>query len=1504
MNQQKDIFKNLTPTQRELLMLRMNKANKNSVKKHKIEKKSKEGIPAPLSFAQIRLWFLEQLDSGNPTYNMPAAIKLTGSINIKALEKALNEIIRRHQILRTTFGFIDETPMQTIAPHEYLPFNIDDLTEVVNDTEKETKFTDLIKAEAVKPFDLSKSPLLRVKIIKLKSDQHIVLLTIHHIVSDGWSMGILINEFTVLYDAFSKNNPSPLPELVIQYADFSIWQRETLQGGKLEEEITFWKENLAGSPRISSFPTDFQRPPIQSFRGSAVPISFEQELSNKVKLFAQEQKLTNFMVLAAVLKFLMSAFSGQSDIVLGTPIAGRKFDETESLIGLFLNNLVLRTQIGENESFQDLLVKVKDTCLNAYSHQDLPFEKLVEELSPQRTMSHAPLFQVMFSLQADLNSDKPNTSKGELQIEGLATETGTSKFDVTFQILETTEQFAGVVEYSSDLYSLETIEQIIKHFINLTETLLEFPNRKLRDLELLSKTEHDEIVYGLNQTAIDFQADTFIDELIKKQSDKTPDSIAIVFGNQSYTFDQLEKISNQIARYLSKKGVSSENLIGIHLHRSAKLIPLMLGVLKTGGGYVPLDPAYPLERLKHMVEDSGMKIVVTDNGIGLTGIEEIDIEEKWEEIEKETPNELENTKSAFRRSDQTAYMIYTSGSTGKPKGVVISHRNVVNFFKAMDEKLGFDQSEVWLAVTSISFDISVLELFWTLTHGAKVVIQKSRKAVNESAEIKTVFTDKTMEFSLFYFANDEITDTKNSYQLLLEGAKYADQNGFKAVWTPERHFHSFGAIYPSPAITNAALSTITQNIELRAGSVVLPLHNVVRVAEEWAVIDLLSHGRAGISFASGWHSDDFIFAPEKYENSGSLLYEDLDKFKSLWKGEKLKFKNGKGTEIEIQTFPRPLNEEIPIWITSSGNPETFRLAGEKGYKLLTHFLVQNNSELEEKIKIYRNAWKHNSGKSGEGHVTLMIHTFISDNQDFVAETVREPFKNYLRGSLGLMKNLFRGIEKNGEKLDFSLDDIDALLEFSFNRYYRKASLMGTVEDSLRVISTLKSIGVDEVACLIDFGIEHKVVLENLKFIKQVMELTNKKREAKGTQTIIIEPEETVASQIKNYQITHLQCTPSLIRMLSFDENFRHDLPFLKKLLLGGEAISPNLINQLKNITDAKIYNMYGPTETTIWSTTEQLDTDNKRISIGQPIANTEVYILNKYLLPVPYGLPGEIYIGGEGVARGYQNRPDLTASKFIPNPFKGSGTRLYQTGDQAIFRPNGKIEFLGRQDNQVKIRGFRIELGEIESVLENLDGINRAIVTADTESDENIRLIAYLVGQNIPEPASLRELIREKLPEFMIPAIFIKLAEFPLTPNGKIDRKNLPQPGETDIRSKVYIAPENITEEMLAKLWSELLRVEKVGTTDNFFDLGGHSLLATLLLSRIQKTFSVELPLRIIFEKPTVADQADLIIKSQVQNLGEDSFAQLSEEIADLSEEEIMLLLNEEKSVLEGEINQ
>ncbi|HEX8853380.1 MAG TPA: MupA/Atu3671 family FMN-dependent luciferase-like monooxygenase, partial [Pyrinomonadaceae bacterium] len=686
----------------------------------------------------------------------------------------------------------------------------------------------------------------------------------------------------------------------------------------------------------------------------------------------------------------------------------------------------------------------------------------------------------------------------------------------------------------------------------------------------------------------------------------------------------------------------------------------------------------------------------------------------WQRVAQESAENLANVTLP----DNTAYVIYTSGSTGRPKGTMICHRNLNNFLAAMNERLGSDAPGVWLAVTNTSFDISILELLWTLTRGFKVVIHAEQDGTGYAPASEGASADKPMDFSLFYFASDEGSEAEDKYRLLLEGAKFADGHGFAAVWTPERHFHAFGGLYPNPSVTSAAIAAVTERIGIRAGSVVLPLHNPIRVAEEWAVVDNISRGRVAIAFASGWHSNDFVFAPENYATRKEVMSYGIESVRKLWRGDCVTVAGGAGNELQVRIFPRPLQPELPVWLTAAGSAETFRMAGEIGANVLTHLLGQSFEEVAEKIAIYREAWRR-AGHEGEGHVTLMLHTFVGRDAETVREKVYEPFCNYLRSSVGLWRSLAQSMGQDVESADFAESDMEELLARAFDRYFETSGLFGTPANCLRIIERLKTIGVGEVACLIDFGIDFTSVMNGLRQLNLVRE---------RSQRVGAERDYSLPALIKRHNVTHLQCTPSLARMLLLDPQAKDALQSLAVLLVGGEAFPVALAEELAGVFAGKLLNMYGPTETTIWSTTYEVRGTEQQIPIGRPVANTQIYILDRRLQPQPLGVPGELYIGGDGLARGYLNHPELTAEKFIPDPFGGrAGARLYHTGDMARYLPDGNIEFLGRVDQQVKIRGYRIELGEIESVLTEHEAVEEAVLVAREDASGDARLVAYLV---------------------------------------------------------------------------------------------------------------------------------------------------------------------------------
>jgi natural product biosynthesis luciferase-like monooxygenase protein len=706
-----------------------------------------------------------------------------------------------------------------------------------------------------------------------------------------------------------------------------------------------------------------------------------------------------------------------------------------------------------------------------------------------------------------------------------------------------------------------------------------------------------------------------------------------------------------------------------------------------------------------------------------------------------------------------------------------------------------------------------------------------------------------MDYSLFYFASDEAESDGDKYRLLIEGAKYGDAHGFKAIWTPERHFHAFGGLYPNPAVTGAAVATITAKLEIRAGSCVLPLHDPVRVAEEWSLVDNLSHGRTGVAFATGWQPNDFVLLPENYENRRELLFEQVETVRHLWRGGTLTRVGGDGKEFTFTTLPRPVQSELPIWITSGGyNPKTFEDAAKAGANLLTHLLGQEIDDLRRNIKAYRNAWKA-AGHPGEGTVSLMLHTFVGDDEARIKEVVRGPFTSYLRGSIGLFKPF---AERMG--LDFSQltpEDMDALAERAFERYYETNGLFGTPESCVALVDELKGVGVDEIACLIDFGIPTEDVLASLPFLNQLRVATAPRDDAPGVSQV----GESIPQLIRRHGATHLQCTPSMASMLLSDTEEADAYAGLRHWMVGGEALSEHLAESLSaKLGDGRVTNMYGPTETTIWSTTQEVDAGGP-VYIGRPIANTSVYILDRDRRPVPIGVPGDLYIAGDGVARGYLDREELTAERFPLDPFASEpGARMYCTGDMARYRHDGVLEFLGRNDFQVKLRGYRIELGEIESAIRDFGGVSEAVVVLREDTPGDKRLVAYLVSDADASlhGDALRDHLRAVLADYMVPAAFVELESMPLTPNKKIDRRALPMPQLAPSEPRANEAqPESEVEKVLADIWCEVLKLPSVGVDSNFFDLGGHSLLVVHVLNQLRSR-DYKLQMTDLFRFPTI----------------------------------------------------
>jgi amino acid adenylation domain-containing protein len=1101
----------------------------------------------PASFAQQRLWFIEQLLPGDSLYVIPIVLRLTGVLQRSLLHRSIQAIVQRHESLRTTFEVVEGQLVQVvvsqgsegaIAPELQMPLRLTDLQTLSANSREEAAMAQIWE-EVQQPFHLHQGPLFRVRLWQLQETEHLLLLALHHIIFDEWSSGVLIRELGELYTAFVEDKPPVLPELAIQYADFSHWQRQWLQGDVINAQLHYWKQQLKDVP-ILNLPGAVSRSAVQPLgqnQGASQLLELPQWLLDALEELSQQLGVTLFMTLLAAFQTLLHRYSGQTDIAIGSPIANRHRSELEGLIGFLVNSLVLRTDLAGDPTFHELLERVRDVTLAAYDHQDLPFEKLVEELQPIRSLGQNPLFQVVFALQ--------NTPMEQLVLPGLVLspvelETKTARFDLELYVWKCGDNFRslwgkgwqqsdglrGVIVYNTDLFDSATIASLRHHFQTLLEGIVANPEAPLSALPLLTDTEQQELLQRWHNSQSSYPANICIHELFEVQVKRRPNAIALQFGDQQFTYRALNQGSNQLARYLQRLGVSTGTCVGMCFESSVEAIASMLAILKVGGAYVPFDPSYPSERLHFMLEDAEIAVVLTQanwaDSLQTDNVTVVCLEQEWNAIAQESDENL----STPCTSDQLAYVIYTSGSTGTPKGVMVPHQ-AVNRLVYETNYVQIEPSDCIAQVANLAFDAATFEVWGALLNGAQII----------------------------------------------------------------------------------------------------------------------------------------------------------------------------GIDREI---------------------------------------------------------------------TLSSADFVSELQQ-----------------------------------------------------------------------------------------------QNVSILFLTTALLN--------QTV---------SQI-----------PAAFRSLKY-------------LLFGGEMVNVDRVRSLlEHGKPQHLIHVYGPTENTTFSTwyeVQDVPENATTIPIGQAIANTQVYLLDVHLKPVPAGVSGEIYLGGDGLAKGYLNRPELTAERFIAGSFGSReeetpsaqplipNPRLYKTGDRALYRPDGNLEFLGRTDHQIKIRGFRVELGEIEMAIARHPTVQTAVVIVREQNGnaQNRQLIAYVVpkGSTVLAEQELRSFLKQKLPGYMIPAAFVVMDTLPLTANSKVDQKALPSPELTVIR-ELPISPTTSLEAALVELWTQLLG-RKVGIHDHFFELGGHSLLATQLVSRIRDRFQVELPLRNIFETPTIAELAQQIESlnqeatlPNLQNYGQPSDSQRREEV-------------------------
>lgn len=1374
-----------------------------------------------VSDSQRSLWFIDQFEGGSPQYNICSLFKISGDIDTCALQAAINILIHRHPVLRTCY--IQQDGQVCAKVYQEWQFELPVLSL------DKTGIAILIDQQIQAPFDLTTDLMIRCHLYMTADHEYQLLLCFHHIAVDGFSLKILEDELGYLYQ--QKINPSlaDLPEPALHFNDYAAF----IKYRDLDKQaaVNYWKKQLVGLPSAHNLSMDFSRASKQSFQGSSIYAELNPQLTKKLIEFSKQKKVTLYTLLQTAFACLLHRYSGDQDLVMGSPYANRDLLETKNMLGYFVNPLVLRNSFSDSGSFNEQLHKNNSLIRQAITHNQLSFVELIELLNPERSLSHHPLFQIMFTFNETGTS---GFSLGSAAVEQINLCRKFSRFDLTLEITLEQNQLALTWEYATHLFSVETINSLHQSFECLLQSVLANPDIAVNKIPLLSaENENHLISIGLNEgkNSVSHQG---IQHLFENQTRRSLNKIAVCFEKQALTYDALNERANQLAHYLIASGVGTGDLVALCIERGLNTVVALLAILKTGAAYVPLDPGYPLDRLNYMLSDAKPLALLCQNNTAQL----LSISDNCNIINLDDINcrnlSVENPKLKNFLATDLAYVIYTSGSTGLPKGVKVRHSNVLNFFAGLDDRF-IDNHEPrhWLAVTSICFDIFVLELFWTLSRGDQITLQPERPLRAKESLLKSV------EFGLFYFASNSELQT-DKFELLMEGAKFADRNGLASVWLPERHFHAFGGQFSNPAVAAAAVAAVTKNIRINSGSVVLPLHDPIRVAEEWSMVDNLSAGRISLSVAPGWQPNDFVLAPGVFQNRHAIMKENLTILKRLWKGEHITRVNGLGQECDIAIYPKPIQQEIPISITAAGNLETFEYAGSIGANILTHLLGQTLPELSHKIAVYRAALVKHGFSEADGKVTLMLHTFMHDDQGCVREQAEAPFKQYLTDSISLIQPIAD---------QFNLDlhrDYEQIVDHAFNRYFESSGLFGTPAQCEQKIYQLQKLGVDAIACLIDFGIDNKIVLESLDYIVRLQTLMQKK----------IAQQELLAERFQNTwqpdqlisqnAITHLQCTPSFARELAPES-----LNKLSTLLVGGEALPDDLVNYLCAYEHLDVFNMYGPTETTVWvSIKKQLP--GKKVVLAGPMINNQFLVLDALQQLTPLGVPGELYVAGKNVSAGYLNNIGLTNEKFIANPYNKNNSAefsmLYRTGDLVKWVSNGDggfdLQFLGRGDQQVKINGFRIELGEIESVLNRSPFVSQSIVV----SADN-KLYAYVIGEE-ENLLNIKESVASLLPDYMHPAHYIFMSDFPLTPNGKIDKKALPH---ISISAGPVRQASNDIEAALCRIWAKNLPACEFGVDDDFFGLGGNSLLAIKVISEINSEFGdMDLTVKELFMAPCV----------------------------------------------------
>ena len=1461
--------------------------------------------PLPQSFAQQRLWFLDQLVPGSPAYNMATGVRLKGELDARALGAALEEVVRRHEALRTTFGAHGDLPVQLVRPSLEVGLPTIDLG-ARPEQERKAESLRLAREEANRPFDLTAGPLLRAMLVRLEEQEHMLLLTTHHIISDGWSIGILVREIAELYEAFLAGAPSPLAELPIQYGDYAAWERKRFQGGALNEQLAYWKRRLEGAPTILDLPTDFPRPPVQTFRGASHSFFLQRSLYEAVQSLCQREGVTPFMALLAAFEVLLYRYSGQRDMLVGTPVANRQHVETEGLVGCFANTLVLRGELSDEQTFEELLRATRASSLEAFAHQDAPFEHLVDELQAQRDMSRNPLFQVMFVLQ--------NAPMGEMRLCGLTldllkADNRTAKFDLWLSITEGDEPFA-TMQFNTDLYRRDTVERMCGHYLRLLEAFAARPELRLCEAPLMSDEERAQVVEGWNDTRVEYPPRLTLHELFEAQARRTPDAIAVVGEAGRLTYAELDRWADGLARRLARFDVGPDVLVGVLMERSAEMVVALLGILKAGGAYVPLDPDYPKDRTAFVLEDTRLKVILTQSPLEgqmpATDARIINLDEQRDSLAEEgdTPPAHEGD------ADRLAYVIYTSGSTGRPKGVMVAHRGVCNRLLWMQDEYRLDETDVALQKTPFSFDVSVWEFFWPLMTGARLVMARPgghRDAANLTEVVRGegVTTIHFVPPMLRLFVEEpSFRDCASLRRVVCSGEALPVefQKRFFAASKAELH-NLYGP-------TEASVDVTFWACERETDSHTVPIGRPVANTQIYLLDRRLQPVPAGVpaelfiggvQLARGYLNRPELtaerFIPDPFaQEPGARLYRTGDLARYLPDGQ-IEFLGRTDDQVKIRGLRIEPGEIEAVLREHPAVEDVVVLAREDapGEKRLAAYLVLDESakaagdideekpargqlgaeRVAEWERVFDDAYAGESGADPTFYITSWNSSYTGEPipseemREWVEQTVerilvRRPSR-VLEVGCGAGLLLFRIAPHCAEYCgtDISQAALDYVARH-WNRLAPPPRLLRRSADDFEGIEpeTFDAVILNSVAQYFPGAAYLARVLEQavtsvadggFVFVGDVRSLPLLEAFHAGVE-LSHAPDELSLEHFRK----RVRRRVAQERELALDPAFFHALAGVAPRISRVEARPKRgrFDNEMTRyrydvvLSVGRVRAAEAPPRSLDWQRERlTLESLSRRFAESRPASLAARRVPDARVERDLRALSLMTKQGGPATVG------DL---KRLLREESWAGVHpedVWRLADE----PSCEVELLCTSDADAR--------GCFDAVLSDVseDGA-RSSFTDPTTTEEPRSEVSFAAYANNPlgdrlarefVPA-LRAKLKAELPEYMMPSAFVALSSLPLLPNGKVNRAALPAPVAAAESPDEFVAPGTETERVLAEVWAASLGLERVSVKSNFFELGGDSIGIIQIVARVTAA-GLRLTTKQMFQSPTVSELAAAI---------------------------------------------